>query len=221
MLSTNGCSRLGLSVPGPPHGYSFQSASGYQRDGYTPMGSTTKSAYGRTDQQGADYCRNLEMSARATALTLQTYGWVTGVASVLAVGAGTVLTASMPACPYWGSPSGSYRMGSSRVSRPPAYWRGTRRTRYHRSTRGPPPPPPTRWRSSERPWPIATPPWARGTRPARTRARSFESTGTRRARPSLAAASRPRLPSVASRPRLPSAASRPRLPSARLPAPPR
>jgi hypothetical protein len=70
-------------------------AVGYQNELYAPEGGKLGQR-GAGSSEGRDFCRHLEDRARTHAVDLLATGWITGIAAVLAVGAGTVLTASTP-----------------------------------------------------------------------------------------------------------------------------
>lgn len=81
------------SLP-PAHIYSGGKL-GYINDGYKPEGREV-GAIGAPTNEGRDFCRDLENRARVRAVQQLGTGWTTGVLAALAIGFGTVLTASSP-----------------------------------------------------------------------------------------------------------------------------
>ena len=87
------------SLP-PAHIYMGGKA-GYINDGYRPEGMNVGDR-GNPSNEGRDFCRDLENRARVRAVQQLGTGWTTGILAALAIGAGTVLTASTPDDPTSG-----------------------------------------------------------------------------------------------------------------------
>jgi hypothetical protein len=74
---------------------------GYVNEGYAPEGGKP-GVPGDPSQQGRDFCRDLEDHLRSRAAQQLVTGWTFGIFAVLAVGAGTILTATTPKDPSSG-----------------------------------------------------------------------------------------------------------------------
>ncbi|AKT39561.1 uncharacterized protein CMC5_037080 [Chondromyces crocatus] len=93
LLVNLGCTPL-------PPGHIFTGKYAYENDGYTPERVTVpddgSAVPGEPEYEGRDFCRDLENRSRKRAIQQSAAGWILGVASLLSVGTGTVLTAAAP-----------------------------------------------------------------------------------------------------------------------------
>jgi hypothetical protein len=104
VLGLPGCTAL------PPAHFYEGPQSTYENAGYLPQGKEGKASVGTpgpAGYAGRDFCRDVENRARVRAVEQDTAGWAFGIAAVVALGAGTALTASAD------SPSDERRVGDA------------------------------------------------------------------------------------------------------------